>query len=291
MRCPHSFVLPRVGGRDVFERLEFDGSLKKVTGMTVPCGKCIVCRKHRARQWAARVQHELEFHQYACYITLTYDDDHIPYIEGEYTLWKHDLQLFIKRLRKKIGKATKIKYLACGEYGDRTSRPHYHAIILGWQPEDLSRIGDITTSEILEDVWKQGQVAVGAAAPESIYYVTGYIINKLPSKALRNRTKEFICVSQGMGLRYAMMYSEDVKQGTLRTAGKFAGVPMYYRKKMEVDNLSYFRTKLRMERKLREALQESNSKIDLATLAHRSRTQSENELSAKADIKRRKAKL
>lgn len=291
MRCPYSFVLPRPGGHDYYHRPEFAGPLQLIKGIRVPCGKCLVCRKNRARQWAVRVQHELEFHRFACFITLTYDDDHIPFIEGEYTLWKNDLQLFFKRLRKKIGKANKIKYLACGEYGDRTSRPHYHAIILGWQPEDLSRIGEITTSEILEDVWKQGQVAVGAAAPESIYYVTGYIINKLPKKALRKRSPEFICASQGMGLRYAMMYSDDVKQGKLKTAGKFAGVPMYYRKKIEVDKTSYVLTKYRMEKKLRSVLQERSKKIDLATLADRSRTQSEIELGAQADIKRRKAKL
>lgn len=279
-RCPHSFVLPRVGGRDVYQKIEFGHPLRLIRGMRVPCGKCIVCRQNRARQWAVRLQHELQFHHQYCFITLTYDDEHVPIIEGDITLWKNDLQLFWKRLRKLLPKNQKIKYLACGEYGEKTSRPHYHAIIFGWQPEDLIEISNkIITSEILESVWKQGNVAVGSVVDETIYYVTGYILKTIPKKALGKRQREFIAVSQGMGIEYAKMYEQEVKQGTLKTNGKSAGVPLYYRKKIDIDKLAYLKLRSKIERKLEKTLRSRGK--DLEHEAFKSRRQSEAELLAR----------
>ena len=65
-------------------------------------------------------------HPHNAYITLTYNDDHLP---ANGSLQPRDLQLFWKRLRK--ARTPGIRYYACGEYGDQTARPHYHAIIFG----------------------------------------------------------------------------------------------------------------------------------------------------------------
>jgi hypothetical protein len=96
-------------------------------GLYVPCGKCIACRIARTREWTVRIMHEMSCHDNAVFATLTYDDDHLP---PDRSISKDELQRFIKRLRKELGDR-KIRYFACGEYGETTNRPHYHAIIFG----------------------------------------------------------------------------------------------------------------------------------------------------------------
>ena len=94
-------------------------------GLDVPCGKCMACRMTRRKEWSLRMLHELKYHNDASFVTLTYDDNHVPDCQS---LVKADLQKFFKRLRKLIA-PRKIRYFACGEYGRRTGRPHYHAIL------------------------------------------------------------------------------------------------------------------------------------------------------------------
>ena len=94
--------------------------------LDVPCGHCLACRIARTREWTVRLLHESEFWEDTIFVTLTYDDEHLP---SDRSLVPRDLTLFFKRLRKDLGDR-KIKYYACGEYGDTFGRPHYHAIIL-----------------------------------------------------------------------------------------------------------------------------------------------------------------
>lgn len=98
----------------------------------IPCGKCLECRLEYSRQWANRCMLEAQDHEENCFITLTYDDPHLPRVDdvdpetGEIvqykTLVKTDLQLFIKRLRKKLGGDCKVRYFAAGEYGTESLR-------------------------------------------------------------------------------------------------------------------------------------------------------------------------
>ena len=114
--------------------------------LQVPCGQCIGCRIDRSRQWANRCMLELQYHDSAYFVTLTYDDLHVPKAyypdpdTGEahqsLTLCKRDFQLWMKRLRKRFSD-DKIRFFACGEYGGSTHRPHYHAIVFGLHLDDL----------------------------------------------------------------------------------------------------------------------------------------------------------
>lgn len=130
----------------------------------------------------ARLMHEAQFHDDAHFITLTYDEEHIPMqLDGMGILCPKDLQLFWKRLRKEFGDG--IRYYACGEYGDETGRPHYHAIVFGLHLDDLVVYDDkLFTSQKLDDVWKCGNVLVGDVTYDSCSYVAGYIMKKLTGK-------------------------------------------------------------------------------------------------------------
>lgn len=197
----------------------------------IPCGRCIGCRLSHSKQWADRAVLELQYHKYNYFLTLTYDDDHIPENEfvfpdtGEIgsslTLKKEDLQKFWKRLRKELDKKDeKIRYLACGEYGDNTLRPHYHAIVFGLNIPDLdfystTSNGDyLYTSKWLNDIWKNGQVWIGQASWESIAYVSRYVTKKLYGAeadyySTFNLVPEFLVCSRKPGIGRA--YYEDHK--------------------------------------------------------------------------------
>ena len=113
---------------------------KALQNLEVPCGKCIGCRIAKRKEWSLRMLHELTYHPQSSFVTLTYDDYHLPPC---CSLKKRHLQLFLKRLRKNLGER-RIKYFACGEYGGQTMRPHYHAILFGsgLTREDKNRVID-----------------------------------------------------------------------------------------------------------------------------------------------------
>lgn len=187
----------------------------KVTGkprrtIEIPCGKCVACRVNRAQGWAMRLCHELTtWKGCACFLTLTYDDDSLP--EGGF-LVKRDLQLFFKRLRKLY----KVKYYACGEYGETYFRPHYHVILFGldFADFDLDVKGWIV-SHPLKDCWGKGGVHAGYVSVDSCLYVAGYI-DKVHDDRLDERlyvSKDlplpFQVCSKGIGMSFA--FSDRVR--------------------------------------------------------------------------------
>lgn len=145
----------------------------------VPCGQCIGCRLERSRQWAIRCVHEAQLHSENCFITLTYNNDHLP-ADGslDVTHW----QKFMKRLRKKYGDG--IRFFHCGEYGHQLGRPHYHACIFGFDFPDKvlwkqSPSGErLYRSASLESLWPFGYSSVGTLTFESAAYVARYIMKK-----------------------------------------------------------------------------------------------------------------
>lgn len=140
--------------------------------ITIPCGKCIGCRLEYSRQWANRCLLELKEHDSAYFVTLTYNDWHVPisqYVNKEtgelcdvQTLRKRDYQLFMKRLRKAFPN-DKIRFYAAGEYGPKTLRPHYHAILFGLHLDDLEFYENSNQnfpyywSKGLQKLWDEGE--------------------------------------------------------------------------------------------------------------------------------------
>lgn len=146
----------------------------------VGCGQCIGCRLKRSRDWAIRITHEAKLHDANAFITLTYSDANLP-VGG--TLVKHHFQDFIKRLRKKLS-PVKVRYFHCGEYGEKFSRPHYHACIFGFDfPDRLFLKEDrgerYFTSSLLADTWGFGYCVLGDVTFSSAAYVARYCVKKV----------------------------------------------------------------------------------------------------------------
>ena len=191
----------------------------------IPCGKCLDCRLRYAKLWSDRCMLEAQQYEKNCFVTLTYDDDHLPKIEaanpitGEIqrypTLVKKDLQDFMKRLRKAIPDV-KIRYFASGEYGEKFLRPHYHLMIFNWSPDftdplqvmPLSNKKEYYSSYLIEKEWTNGNNVVAPCTWETCNYVARYVVKKYPHE--KNEIyetgiqKEFVTMSRkpGIGLEW-----------------------------------------------------------------------------------------
>lgn len=237
--------------------------------VTIPCGKCIGCRLEYSRQWANRCMLELSYHKSSYFLTLTYNDSHLPissFVDedtGEIlesaTLLKRDFQLFMKRLRKKFGSG--LRYYMCGEYGSKTFRPHYHVIIFGLELNDLefykrSPNGDnYYISKSVNDCWSIrdsngnldpiGHVIIGNVTWESCAYTARYVMKKASGVYKKvytdlNILPEFVLMSRrpGIGYYYFLdnkdtLYNYDfINISTEKTGLKFRP-PKYFDKLAE----------------------------------------------------------
>lgn len=177
--------------------------------LQLPCGHCMSCIEKRTRSWAVRCVLEAAQYQDNCFLTLTYNDDCLP--KGG--LCKSDLQKFIRRLRDKTGR--KIRYFACGEYGEATYRPHYHLIVFNWFPADARFLkqsdygGLLFTSRFLSELWPFGISSVGEVSFASCGYVARYCQKKL---AKGKDNKEFCLMSRkpGIGEAFARNFLYEI---------------------------------------------------------------------------------
>lgn len=119
-------------------------------------------------------------HGESAFINLTFDDRYLP---EDFSVHVRTFQLFMKRLRKAL-KTDRIRFFACGEYGDENLRPHYHALIFGCGFPDKRYFkttprGDrLYTSSFLESVWQKGHCPIGDVTFESAGYVARYNMKK-----------------------------------------------------------------------------------------------------------------
>lgn len=257
------------------KQLKYEDLMYNPKVMLIPCGQCIGCRIRQREDWTTRI--ELEARDYpkeqVWFITLTYDDDHVPGMivktgeimrKVQYT-WKpeekrpesvqillyEDIQKFLKRLRKAY--KGKLRYFVAGEYGEQTGRPHYHMILYGWEPTDLENLYKIHhngyyNSKWMAELWGMGQIQIAQAVPETYRYVAGYVTKKMyeidGKKANAyyelGQTKPFACMSlkPGLGDHYYQEHKAEIwRQGYIQcTNGKQAQIPRYYEKQMEAEN-------------------------------------------------------
>lgn len=169
----------------------------------VPCGRCVGCKIVRARQWALRCVHEASLYDRNCFLTLTYE-------KAPPTLVKPDLQLFFRRMRKTLHKrGLEFRYFGVGEYGAQFERPHYHALIFGYNFEDRKYFkGPLKAatyvSKELDDLWGMGFATIGDLNSASAQYVAQYCVKKLTGPIAKEyygaRKPEFAIMSRRPGI-------------------------------------------------------------------------------------------
>ncbi|AXL15408.1 replication initiator protein [Microviridae sp.] len=226
----------------------------------VACGNCIGCRIEHARQWAVRLMHENECHEDSCFITLTYDDDHLPPLDS---LDVRHWQLFAKAVRRYMGNRHKIdpslpksfRFYHCGEYGERTLRPHYHALVFGTAFLEDRRLvkshpSRLFASDTLDRLWGRGNCWIGDVTYASANYVAGYILKKIKGEladshyavvneatgeVLGHRKPEYSTMSRrpGIGKLWLDRFGDQVyPRDEVIVKGRAVRPPKYYDKQI-----------------------------------------------------------
>lgn len=217
--------LPPEGGRPTIHP---DGDLQ------LPCGSCRECISKRAIEWATRAKHEISQHADNCFLTLTYDNDHLP----SHFIIKNDFQKFLKKLRKKLYK--KISYMVSYEYGSQTFRPHMHAIIFGYNPNNQKFLKNtktgypLFTSPEISKLWDKGFHSVAVANEKTAYYIASYALSGKKKTITHPETGENVEISDCMDVskRPAIGYTFFKKHyKNLVATGE--SLPRYYQKKLE----------------------------------------------------------
>ena len=121
------------GGRPIFGWAGFKNGYREIK---LPCGKCSECVHDYYSYWATRGYYELLNWKTNFFVTFTYDENHLP---ENHSLNKKEFQKFIKKVKKNYvsTKENPIRQIYCGEYGEQTSRPHYHCILFNIEISDL----------------------------------------------------------------------------------------------------------------------------------------------------------
>lgn len=187
------------------------------SNLELPCGKCLGCQQTRANHWAERCKHEAAQHANNSFLTLTYNDDWRP--EDNNVSTRH-LQLFIKRLRKRLSRIlvsqTKkgrpgdprhrilsdprkpLRYFACAEYGEETGRPHYHALLFNadfaGEKIGASHGNELRTNEHIAACWTDprtgasyGNHTIGTAMAGAVAgYIAKYVLKSHKYNSLNN---------------------------------------------------------------------------------------------------------
>lgn len=224
-------------------------------GISVPCGRCLWCRVKKAHEWAIRLLHESDNYEDCLFVTLTYDDDHLP---KDQSLKKGHLRNFFKRLRVLTHRSRpqsvfnlptvgyNLKHFSAGEYGGLNGRPHYHSIIFGlsFKEHKVKGKDNVVLSGLLYDAWKEkgipiGRISIGSVTYDSIRYVTSYVFSKYSGELGRKvygskgLSVPFQLSSNKLGFDFVMRNKEVLKQNLhIRNRGRIVSMPRYYKDKL-----------------------------------------------------------
>lgn len=234
----------------------------KVVG--APCRKCLQCRLEMSREKALRATHEARMFENNCFITLTFNErslhDHMPCVDGLFSLDRKIIQDFIKRLRHAFSPSL-LRVFGCGEYGEACAvcrksrracnciryvqdlgRPHYHLCVFNCSFLDRKLIGSkdkfrYYSSEKLSKLWRFGFSMVCDFSFETAAYVARYNLKKIngvnAEKHYKGRLPEFpIYPTRGGGLGKPW-FEKFGKSDVFPTDSCLArnvkcGVPAYY---------------------------------------------------------------
>lgn len=239
MACYNPLDAYRLEGGGVSVGFERKGSTEK---LRIPCGTCFGCRMEYAELWSIRCQHESKLWESSLFVTLTYDDDSLPW-HG--SLDVSHIQRFIKRLRKaydgdiaipESAGRRPIRYFAAGEYGTSTERAHWHLLLFNCRLPDYHGGGPGIDLKSMSGLWPFGHHRVDLFAPGRASYIAGYSAKKARGRVERKkryevmnmetgevfeRRPEFCVMSRrpGIGVWYFQRHRADFERGFVQGEG------------------------------------------------------------------------
>lgn len=228
---------------DFYSLHQLEDRYGKENVMALPCGRCLECRLSYARNWAVRCSLEASYYKFNWFVTLTFDDDHLP---GSSKLARREFQLFFKRLRKDF---PGVRYFGCCERGERTNRLHGHFVLFNLPLTDVKCIGKRLScdgyyfrSEKLLKRWKNGLIDLA----ETNFNTAGYVARYSMKKVVGDHSDEFLMMSTKPPIGYQWLL--DHKDVVLKydkiffNFGKFgqASLPRAFDKILEKSDPALF---------------------------------------------------
>lgn len=201
----------------------------------VGCGKCIECKKQKARDWQVRLNEEQKEWKYIYCKTLTFSNDSLKKLCKESNLKESNavatiaMRRFLERWRKKYKKS--LKHWFVTELGhENTERIHLHGIIFSNEP---------LPHEEIQNIWKYGNVDEGEwYGLRTINYLIKYV-HKVDTD--HKNFEQIVLCSKGIGANY-------IKRPFIKKLHRFNGantiqfyrlpsgtkisLPIYYRNKL-----------------------------------------------------------
>lgn len=227
--------------------------------IAVPCGKCLACLSNKRQDWSFRLMQEYKVSSSAFFVTLTYSDKYYP---SDHGVSKRHLQLYFKRLRKK---ARCLRYYAVGEYGTKTGRAHYHAIIFNADEISIRACWSLQ-NKVLGRVEPIGLVHIGRVTESSVSYVLKYIVQKEEREDGLN--KPFSLMSRGHALGGNYLTDSMVEWHRANSAvyilryGERLRLPRFYKDKIW-PNSTWSDWASRREKVLEKSRMEAEAKDEL----------------------------
>ena len=177
----------------------------------VPCGTCPSCRRVKCNEWLVRSYFEfLGNNNQGFFVTLDFDDQHLPRWYGKPCFDSRVIGKFLDRLRHEIGS---FRYFYSTDYGGLLQRPHYHLALF---PSNRITINEFIRAIVAK--WQQGSHtniemidSVHQDKLKAIQYVVGYAVkditwrqddfNFLSDNKMPPRYRPRVQASKGFGLR------------------------------------------------------------------------------------------
>lgn len=299
MNCSRPLMLNRDTGKIEAYKPGGEASDKY---LLLPCRSCLACRANYAKDWAVRLEWERAEtpEDEAWFITLTYQDEPKRYriqqmtgeVECNTSLEKKDLQLFIRRAKKRW---PTLRYFACGEYGARTGRAHYHGAFFNMNIPDLRHYSynknyqPLWTSETINQLWGKGYCIIGKLEYGSAQYIAKYIakadkdIRQKDWELWTGKQRPFLLMSKrpGIGEAYIKKYHETLaKDRNTLIAGYRRKLPKYAIEKLtDIDPIEMEMDKL--ERREYAIKQEQLTKTLLTNKPYLQRAKDDEEAARK----------
>lgn len=217
-----------------FNALMYPEDYRENYYMDVPCGKCYLCRKHKANAWRIRLYEECSNTPTfiyegkrvyrAIFVCFTFDDDHLPTPESRENV-ATTIRKWRDLWRKKFGKSP--RYFCTTDKGTQYGRLHLHLIIFNPYDYKKNRELSIVDLEKCGFFWRNGMVRYPSwlESEKGISYVTGYLTgSNLERNAIKHNLpmcKEarehipFIFVSNGLGSSMLEKYEKYVPRKIL----------------------------------------------------------------------------
>jgi len=238
---------------------------KRTLMVPVGCGKCIECKKQKARNWQVRLHEELRHDKTGQFVTLTFSDEEYKKLSEEITgVTDYNLdneiatlatRRFLERWRKKY--KTSVKHWLVTELGHNgTENIHIHGLL--WTNKK---------KETIEQIWKYGWIYIGDYVNEkTINYIVKYV-NKTDKDHPNYNSK--ILTSAGIGNKYLERIDSkknkynptETKETYTTRQGIKLNLPIYYRNKIYTEEE---REKLWLEKLDKEERWVCGEKVDIS---------------------------